>query len=202
MITFLAGGIADGAQGVDLSALPSIAFKRVDVLHDGASAQYGSDAVAGVINFVLKDNPDGGTLTTQWGETYEGDGDTFTLSANVGAPLTEEGFINVSLEYKEAKPTSRSVQRADAQELIDAGNTAVRTPAAQIWGAPEFKYDFKSFINMGLDLGGSEVYSFVSWAKREIEGGFYFRNPNTRGGVFRGPVVDGSPTIPRGRSDG
>ena len=195
VITFLAGGIADGSQGVDLSALPSIAFKRVDVLHDGASAQYGSDAVAGVINFVLKDNPDGGTLTTQWGETYEGDGDTFTLSANVGAPLTEEGFINVSLEYKEAKPTSRSVQRADAQELIDAGNTAVRTPAAQIWGAPEFKYDFKSFINMGLDLGGSEVYSFVSWAKREIEGGFYFRNPNTRGGVFRGPVVDGSPTI-------
>ena len=195
VITFGGGGVSAGAQGADLSVIPAIALDRVEVLHDGASAQYGSDAIAGVINFVLKDNPDGGILKAQWGETYVGDGDTFTVATNIGLPLSDEGFANFSLEYKEAQPTSRSVQRADAQALIDAGNTAVRTPAAQIWGAPEVKYDFKFFANIGLDLGNSEVYSFANWAKREIEGGFFFRNPNTRDGVFRGPIIDGSPTI-------
>ena len=195
VITFGGGGVSAGAQGADLSVIPAIALDRVEVLHDGASAQYGSDAIAGVINFVLKDNPDGGILKAQWGETYVGDGDTFTVATNIGLPLSDEGFANFSLEYKEAQPTSRSVQRADAQALIDAGNTAVRTPAAQIWGAPEVKYDFKFFANIGLALGNSEVYSFANWAKREIEGGFFFRNPNTRDGVFRGPIIDGSPTI-------
>ncbi len=195
VITFSGGGISDGAQGPDLSVIPAIALDRVEVLHDGASAQYGSDAIAGVINFVLKDNPDGGMLKAHWGETYDGDGDTFTVSTNMGLPLTDAGFANFSLEYKEAQPTSRSVQRADAQALIEAGNTEVRTPAAQVWGAPEVKYDFKFFANVGLDLGNSEVYSFANWAKREIEGGFFFRNPNTRNGVFRGPVVDETPTI-------
>ena len=195
VITFLGDGLSDGAQGADLAVIPAIALERVEVLHDGASAQYGSDAIAGVLNFVLKDNPEGGILKAHWGETYEGDGDTFTVSTNVGVPLTKAGFANFSLEYKESQPTSRSVQRSDAQALIDAGNTAVRTPAAQIWGAPEFKYDFKFFSNIGLDLGNSEVYSFANWAKREVEGGFFFRNPNTRKGVFKGPVVDGSPTI-------
>ena len=195
VINFGGGGVSAGAQGADLSVIPAIALDRVEVLHDGASAQYGSDAIAGVINFVLKDNPDGGILKAQWGETYVGDGDTFTVATNMGLPLSDEGFANFSLEYKEAQPTSRSVQRADAQALIDAGNTAVRTPAAQIWGAPEVKYDFKFFANIGLDLGNSEVYSFANWAKREIEGGFFYRNPNTRDGVFRGPIIDGSPTI-------
>ena len=195
VITFGGGGISDGAQGPDLAVIPAIALERVEVLHDGASAQYGSDAIAGVINFVLKDNPEGGILKTHWGETYEGDGDTFTVSTNVGVPLTKAGYANFSIEYKEAQPTSRSVQRVDAQALIDAGNTTVRTPAAQIWGAPEFKYDFKFFSNIGLDLGSSKVYSFANWAKREVEGGFFYRNPNTRDGVFRGPIVDGSPTI-------
>ena len=196
VITFLAGGIADGSQAADLSVIPAIALDHVEVLHDGASAQYGSDAIAGVLHFVLKNSSEGGMVKAHWGETYAGDGATFTVASNVGVPLTEAGFANFSLEYKQADPTSRSVQRSDAQGLIDAGNTAVRTPAAQIWGAPEVIYDFKFFSNMGLDLGTNHhVYSFANWAKREIKGGFYYRNPNTRNGVFNGPVVDGSPTI-------
>ena len=195
VITFLGAGIADGSQGPDIAVIPAIALDRVEVLYDGASAQYGSDAIAGVINFALKNDTEGGTITTMWGETYEGDGDTYTVAANMGYPLTDAGFANFSVEYKEALPTSRSIQRADAQALIDAGNTAVRTPAAQVWGAPETIYDFKFFANMGLALGNSKVYSFSNWSKRKIEGGFYYRNPNTRSGVFQGPVVDGTPTI-------
>ena len=75
VISFLGGGISDGAQGVDISAIPSMALKRVEVLRDGASSQYGSDAIAGVINFVLRDASEGGFLEVSSGSTYEGDGD-------------------------------------------------------------------------------------------------------------------------------
>ena len=193
VISFLGGGISSGAHPPDLAPIPAIALKRVEVLRDGAAAQYGSDAVAGVMNFVLKDAPDSGTVETRWGQFYKGDGDTYSIAGNIGLPLplpptlAESGFANFSFEYGEADPTSRSVQRDDAQGLIDAGNTAVRQPAAQIWGAPEFHYDYKLFGNMGLDLGKSEVYAFGNYAQRKIEGGFFFRNPNTRGGVFEGP---------------
>ena len=188
VITFLGGGHSDGAQGPDLSVIPAVAIDRVEVLRDGASAQYGSDAIAGVINFALKEDADGGKVEARWGQYYEGDGDAFNVAANIGLPLTDAGFANFSLEFKESDPTSRSVQRADAQGLIDAGNTAVRQPAAQIWGAPEFRDDFKFFGNVGLDLGnGSQVYAFGNWAERTVEGGFFYRNPHTRGGIFDGP---------------
>ena len=191
VIAFLGGGISDGSQGPDVSVIPSIALKQVEILRDGAAAQYGSDAIAGVINFVLKDSPDGGMFEVKYGEFYEGDGQTVQYSANYGVPLTDAGFANFSFEWKEQDPTSRSVQRDDALALIAAGNTAVRTPAAQVWGTPEVNDDFKVWVNTGLDLGGEkEVYMFANWAERTVEGGFFFRNPNTRGGVFGGPGVD------------
>ena len=180
VITFLGGGISDGSQAPDLAAIPAIALKRVEVLRDGASAQYGSDAVAGVINFVLKDAPDGGTLETRWGQYYHGDGDTYNITGNLGLPLTKAGFANFSFEYNQADPTSRSVQLDNAQALIDAGNTHVRQPAAQIWGSPDLHNDYKLFGNFGLHLAdGMEAYAFGNIAQRKVEGGFFFRNPCT-----------------------
>ena len=191
VIALLGAGISGGSQGPDLSVIPVIALDRLEVLRDGASAQYGSDAIAGIMNFVLKEDAEGVTLDAKYGSYFEGDGNSMTLAANVGLPLTDAGFANLSFEFKEADPTTRSAQRGDAQDLIDAGNTHVRQPAAQIWGAPEISGDFKLFGNFGLDLGnGSEVYAFGNWAERQVEGGFYYRNPHTRGGVFRGPVRD------------
>ncbi len=184
VIAFLGDGTADGSQGPDVSVIPGIALKQVEVLRDGAAAQYGSDAIAGVINFVLKDDPSGGQVEARYGEYYDGDGETVQLAANVGLPLTDAGFFNLSAEVKEVDPSSRSVQRDDAAALIAAGNSEVRNPA-QIWGQPEVRDDFKLFANLGLDLGnGSEVYAFGNWAQRTVEGGFFFRNPNTRPGVF------------------
>ncbi len=195
VIALLGAGISGGAQGPDVSVIPAIALDRLEVLRDGASAQYGSDAIAGIMNFVLKEDNSGMTVDAKWGSHYEGDGDALTLSTNVGLPLTEYGFANLSFEWKESDPTSRSRQRGDAQGLIDAGNTNVREPA-QIWGAPEYSDDFKLFGNFGIDLdNGMEAYAFGNWAERQVEGGFFFRNPHTRGGVFRGPQVDGVPTI-------
>ena len=198
VLTFLGGGISDGAHAPDLAVIPAIALKRVEVLRDGAAAQYGSDAVAGVMNFQLKDAPDSGTAETRWGQYYAGDGDTASIAANFGVPLSlpfiQSGFANFSFEYGTSDWTSRSIQRDDAQALIDAGNNHVtnsrftRSPTAMVWGAPEVLYDYKLFGNLGMKLNSkTELYAFGNYAQRKIEGGFYYRNPNTRGGVFDGP---------------
>ena len=215
VITFLGNGVADGSQGPDISSIPAIALKRVEVLRDGAAAQYGSDAIAGVINFELKDDAEGGTVEARWGEFYEGDGAGFNVSGNIGLPLSSNGFANLSFEYKEADPTSRSQQRTDAQRSIDAGNPYITDPSydnifhptAMVWGSPEFEYDYKFFGNAGFDISDSmEVYGYGNYAKRKVEGGFYYRSPLTRGGVFVGPkvTVDGVtyPTVKVADLDG
>ena len=198
VITFLGGGVSDGSQAPDVSVIPAIALERVEVLRDGAAAQYGSDAIAGILNFRLREDREGLTVQTSYGQNYHGDGDKVNVAANLGLPLTENGFANFSFEFTNADETSRSVQRNDARGLIEAGNEHVRRPAAQIWGAPEVQYAYKFFGNLGLDLEeiNSRVYAFGNYAERRVEGGFFFRNPNTRGGVFRGdPLEDGTPTI-------
>ena len=198
VLTFLGGGISDGAHAPDLAVIPAIALKRVEVLRDGAAAQYGSDAVAGVMNFVLKDAPDSGTAEARWGRYYAGDGDTGSIAGNFGVPLAlpflQSGFANFSFEYGASDWTSRSIQRDDAQGLIDAGNKHVvnsrftRSPTAMVWGAPEVIYDYKLFGNLGMKLNSkTELYGWGNYAQRKIEGGFFYRNPNTRPGVFGGP---------------
>ncbi|MFT4938790.1 MAG: iron complex outermembrane receptor protein [Paraglaciecola sp.] len=191
VIAFLGGGINDGAQGPDISVIPSIAIKQVEVLRDGAAAQYGSDAIAGVMNFVLKDNAEGGSIVTRYGEYYEGDGAATEVSGNIGLPLTKDGFANLSFQYKNSDATSRSVQRPDATAFANAGLN-VADPA-QIWGSPEIKDDISIFGNVGLDLGNDkEFYMFGNYSERDVRGGFYYRNPHTRGTVYSN---DGGDTL-------
>ena len=201
VISFLGGGVSDGAQGADISVIPTIALRQVEVLRDGASSQYGSDAIAGVINFVLKDNDDGASIEAEWGQTYEGDGDQYSISANVGLPIPvgEGGFISISAEYSETDATDRSVQRDDAAALIAAGNTAVgsinvNTVTAdhvQIWGQPNLNDDWSVFVNSAIPFSEQfEAFAFGNWSERQTDGGFFFRNPTNRGGVFAGPLVD------------
>ncbi|MGB0893956.1 MAG: TonB-dependent receptor plug domain-containing protein [Parashewanella sp.] len=192
VITLLGGGINDGAQGPDISVIPSIALKQVEVLRDGAAAQYGSDAIAGVVNFQLKDSNDGGSLEVKHGEYYEGDGTSTQFAGNVGMPLSENGFANVSFQYKNADATSRSVQRPDAAAFAKKG-IAVDNPA-QVWGSPEIKDELTIFANLGLELDEySEAYLFGNYSTRKARGGFYYRNANNRPGVYAGIVreVDG-----------
>ena len=220
VITWLGNGIADGSQGPDLSVIPSIAIRQAEVLRDGAAAQYGSDAIAGVMNFQLKDARSGGSLEFRTGAYLDGNpgslstcgegiigdikhscngiggrGQAFTVAANAGLPLGRTGFVNLSLEYGNAGPTNRSIQRTDAQNIIEAGNTNLRNPA-QVWGSPKLEDDLKLFVNFGhLFANQLQFYGHTNYASRTVTGGFYFRNPHTRGGVFRGPVVDGLPTL-------
>ena len=184
-ITFFGSGLANGAQGPDVGAIPAIALQRVEVLRDGASAQYGSDAIAGVLNFVLKDAPAGGEAAAEFGRTYAGDGEQRRLAGSLGLPLGAGGFLNLSGEWQDRSPTVRSVQRADAQALIDAGNAAVEQPYAQVWGQPDLDDDWKGFVNLAAELGGgAEFYAFGNRSERATEGGFYFRSPDDRDGVF------------------
>lgn len=193
VIAWLGNGVSDGAQGPDISQIPAIALQQVEVLRDGAAAQYGSDAIAGVINFKLKDAPDGGALEVKAGQFYEGDGTQYTVSANYGMPFTSQGFANVSFEAGAQQDTDRSIQRNDAAALVAAGNTDVANPA-QVWGRPEIKDDFKSVVNLGLELGGGrEFYAFGNYGSKQVDGGFYFRNPETRSAVFADG--DGNPLI-------
>ena len=220
VITWLGNGIADGSQGPDLSVIPSIAIRQAEVLRDGAAAQYGSDAIAGVMNFQLKDARSGGSLEFRTGAYLDGNpgslstcgegiigdikhscngiggrGQAYTVAANAGLPLGRTGFVNLSLEYGNAGPTNRSIQRTDAQNIIEAGNTNLRNPA-QVWGSPKLEDDLKLFVNFGhLFANQLQFYGHTNYASRTVTGGFYFRNPHTRGGVFRGPVVDGLPTL-------
>ena len=176
------GGVSNGSHGSDISAIPAIALERIEVLRDGAAAQYGSDAIAGILNFRLREDTRGLTVQTMLGQTYHGDGDRIQVAANLGVPLTDHGFANFSFEFLNADETSRSAQRADARGLIEAGNMAVRRPATQIWGAPEIQYDYKFFGNLGLDLEAidARMYAFGNYAERMVEGGFFFREPGFR----------------------
>lgn len=192
VIYWLGNGVADGAQGPDISAIPSIGLRQVEVLRDGASAQYGSDAISGVMNFMLRDSRKGGTLQLGGGTYREGDGETYSVAGNIGLPMGANGFANFTAEYGGSNPTDRSVQRDDAQALIDAGNTAVRVPA-QIWGSPDIRDDIKVWANTGYLLsGGQQLYAHGNFVSKTVEGGFYYRNPNTRGSVFS---PDGGQTL-------
>ena len=212
VIAWLGNGIADGSQGPDLSAIPSIALRQVEVLRDGAAAQYGSDAIAGVINFELKNARSGGSIEFRTGQHYtENDGDPatcgavgrscngiggmapgFTFAGNAGLPLGSEGFVNLSLEYGGTQPTNRAVNDGGTQAVINGGNMFVRD-TSRVWGSPLVDDDLKLFANFGT--GGNraaEFYGHANYASKKVTGGFYFRNPNNRGNVYS---VDGGETL-------
>ncbi len=195
VIALLGSSLNTGSQGPDLSVIPPIAIEQMELLPDGAAAQYGSDAIAGVLNLRLRQASEGILLETRGGEYLEGDGRLAQVAANVGLPLTRNGFLNFSVEYRQSDPTIRSGQRADAATLNGRGYP-VKDPA-QIWGSPDIDGVWNTFFNAGLHLATeAEAYGFGGWAKRRTEGGFFFRAPGTcsaRGSVFRfGSCGDGS----------
>ena len=184
VITWLGNGISNGSQGPDAAAIPAAALKSVEVLRDGAAAQYGSDAIAGVLNFNLKDASEGTSIELRAGQYSAGDGDQMTVSLNKGMELGSNGFVNMTLEYGSSDATSRSEQRNDAQGLIDAGVQGVPAPA-MVWGRPIVDNDMKFFVNFGADLGGgTEMYGYTNVNSKDVDGGFFFRNPTNRPGVF------------------
>ena len=181
-----------GAHAVDIGHIPSIAVKNLEVLRDGAAAQYGSDAIAGVFNFILKDANHGAEVQAQvgqwYGRNYGGETD-YKIAANFGFPLSERGFINVSGEYTFNEELQRGNQHAAAIGLVGAPDPVMN------WGRPESS-GFRSIWNAGFDLGGgAKAYSFGNFADTFGQYSFFFRSPN-RGGVLT--PVPNDPTDPSG----
>jgi len=196
-----------GAQGSDIGMIPSIAIKRLEVLRDGASAQYGSDAIAGVMNMILKDNAEGvefqvtnGTwMTAPNGRGGEAD---ITAAANIGMPLSDNGFLNVSAEYSVRPELSRGTQHlsaADGYKGWDASwghddkDNVDNWQTAMNWGRPE-NNGFRSAWNAGLQVSDNvEAYSFGNYADTYGEYSFFLRAPGKSGALTPIPL---DPTDP------
>jgi iron complex outermembrane receptor protein len=173
------GTVNQGAQAVDFAALPSMAIKRVEVLRDGASAQYGSDAIAGVVNVILKDANEGFSVSAQTGEYFEGDGTRTMLAANGGFSLGDNGFLNATIESSTADTTSRGVQRADCQPVIDFVGEGVvpLDDFCQRWGDPDVE-TLKFFLNAGIDVSDTlEIYGNASFSDNDTISDFFYRHP-------------------------
>jgi iron complex outermembrane receptor protein len=191
-----------GTQGPDIATIPASALKSVEVLRDGAAAQYGSDAIAGVMNFILKDAPSGGEIQFQAGSYYEDDGEDLLIAANLGLPIGEDGFINISLEGTSTQPTNRGSEWRTYRGQINGVNWAqggfdiaafraanpqydylfgsgadFDSANVQIWGQPEADA-FRTFVNAGYNLGnGMELYGFANYSNSQSDGDFNFRAP-------------------------
>lgn len=179
-------GINKGAQAVDITPLAGIAMKQVEVLRDGAAAQYGSDAIAGVMNFVLSDDPEARRLQIQYGSAYEGDGETVAVSGLFGTHLGRDGFATLGFEIKDTDSTSRGSQDPQALAVVAAGvnATEVANPVVE-WGQPNVWNDYKLLFNAAVEAGDSEVYGHAIVSSRKVDGSFFYRNPFTRGAVFQ-----------------
>lgn len=195
------GTVNQGAQAVDFGLFPAAAIQRVEVLRDGSSAQYGSDAIAGVINIILNNNAEGVTVDSQYGSTYEGDGDKFQSSVNFGTSLGSDGFFNATVEYFDSNHTSRGSARPDAVAVGEAVGIE-KVPfkgLGQRWGDPD-AHGIRTFYNAELPVNDAvTVYSFGSYADEEFSSSFFYRTPvgvpgvTPRGTLFVDADADGLP---------
>ncbi|WP_417624338.1 TonB-dependent receptor domain-containing protein [Paremcibacter congregatus] len=204
----LNGSAGRGSTSVDLNMIPANAIKRIEVLRDGAAAQYGSDAIVGVINIVLNDAPEGVTMSATYGQhvtTMDGvpqlesvtigddgnlvfktgkdrtrnDGETLTLRGNLGLPIGEEGFFNLSFEYRDRNPTNRSDY--DSREIYDRIDGAL-DPRELTYDRYNTRYgnsaveDVNVFFNAGVPINDTfESYFSGSIGKRTGESGGFNR---------------------------
>jgi iron complex outermembrane receptor protein len=175
---------AYGTNPVDLDMIPISAIDHIEVLRDGASAQYGSDAIAGVINIILKQNDNGGSASTQYGEYYKGDGGIIKQALNAGFALPNDGFFNLSLDAKSQQTAVRSREATGALYYTQPDGSADPRDATtdrelQKNGLPKIKainvgYNAELPLNDDLSL-----YSFSTLSKRDARGGQNYRRPNS-----------------------
>ena len=198
--------VGRGTAGTDLNAIPVSAIKRIEVLRDGASAQYGSDAIAGVINIILKDSYDG-ALRTSVGQTYESDGTRYTARVNKGFQIGEDGVLHAALEFSHRGPTNRAglqgaiqypdteyeTNDADANVLLmDPGNKEERFNRRQFRIGDAELDQFSGAFNYSnpIDGTGAEVYAFGDFNRVENESGGFYRRANQ---LDRNPLTSSYP---------
>ncbi|RYD18478.1 MAG: Plug domain-containing protein, partial [Lysobacteraceae bacterium] len=171
-------GLGRGAQGPDISAIPSLAIGSLQVLREGATAQYGSDAIAGVLNYGLREDQ-GIELVGRAGQYYAGDGESYQIAGNVGFKR-DFGFINLTGEYTDDGQTSRGVTRPSAANFANnfpalASQLPNYPLPVQIWGSSPSKA-YKGVVNAALNVtDSSKIYFFGNYANREGNQSFNYR---------------------------
>ncbi len=177
-----------GETGADISAIPTDAIKRVEILRDGASAQYGSDAIAGVMNIILKDDKSQGSVTLRTGITGEGDGEMLGISVNNGANILDKGFLNYTVDFSKVALASRSGDvsaEGDAGDfgaaLVDVQNfLAFKPDAGNINGSPETTAA-KFLVNGGVGINdNTNVYFNGAYIYKKVNSFANYRTPYWR----------------------
>ncbi|MGW8202053.1 TonB-dependent receptor plug domain-containing protein [Sphingomonas sp. VDB2] len=168
-------GAFQGSAAPSIDVIPPDAISRVEVLQEGAAAVYGTDAIAGVLNFILKDNDEGGSFKVTGGQYYDSEGELFSASGNVGFKLGEDGFFNLTLFHRRQDYTTVG----KGQVLVTQQDGTLQPNAPAQWsnlagdalsgingGQPKTNLNV-AFYNMGYDFGGVELYSFGDYSRRE-----------------------------------
>ncbi len=178
-----------GETGADISAIPTDAIKRVEILRDGASAQYGSDAIAGVMNIILKDTPNEGSATLRSGITSEGDGEMFGVAVNNGSSIGgDKGFVNYTVDLSKVNLANRPGTVNAAGEAGDFGANIAdvqeflrRNPDANnINGSPETAAA-KFSVNFGYDLSeNTSLYANAAYVYKSVNSFANYRTPYWR----------------------
>lgn len=197
-ILLVAGEVGQGSQGVDLNTIPMSAIDHIEVLRDGASAQYGSDALAGVINIILKDGAEGGDVQLSGGMYSTGDGGQWQGSTNFGIPLgNDKGWLRFSAQVGRQHATSRSEPD--------------RRPGFTHLG-PKFEFgvtpfqDRNVFVNMQYDFTPEvQFYAFGHWGQRIGEPRGYYRygtdTPSPASSLMAELYPDGGGFLPKERGN-
>lgn len=160
--------VGRGSAGTDLSSIPLSAIAKVEILRDGAAAQYGSDAIAGVINIVLKDH-EGGNAWGQYRTTSENDGDTFKAGIHYGFQFDNGGSLNLTYERVDQDPMNRATDSnwGGASPVVDqlvlVGESDVESDS--VW------------VNTVLPVGDGELYAFGGYTEKNGESLGFFRGP-------------------------
>ncbi|MFV8346338.1 TonB-dependent receptor [Flavobacterium sp. ZB4P13] len=180
-----------GETGADISGIPIDAIERVEILRDGASAQYGSDAIAGVINIILKKRTDDGSVTVRTAITAEGDGEMLGVSLNNGSTVGEKGFVNYTLDFSKVNLANRP-GKVDADgdfasfggtisginTLADVKSFLAKYPDAQnINGSPETAAA-KFLVNGGFVLSDeTQLYYNAAYVYKKANSFANYRTP-------------------------
>jgi iron complex outermembrane receptor protein len=185
--------LGKGTSPVDLNTIPEGAIERIEVLRDGAGAQYGSDAIAGVINIVLKNAADGGEATITAGQNRTDfkptgksvtDGDTIFVSTNAGFGIGEDGFLNLTAEYRDRDQTLRSgpdqIPFFENQTPPNLALLGTQTHKAGDGPTEDLNLMYNSAFGVG---DAAEFYSFGSYSHRQGEGANFFRYPDSSANV-------------------
>lgn len=184
------GGPFQGGASADLNFVSLGSVGRVEVLQEGAAAQYGSDAIAGVINIILKENDSGGSITASAGKYMSGGGDTADLTLNIGFAPVENSFLNLTYQTRYHDYSFRGdVDPRVTNTTFNLNSTSRLSRYPQIAGDPEFPYlnritgdaEYRLNIggyNFGIDIGEVKFYSFGTFGDKYASGIQNYRVPN------------------------